>query len=50
MREPYIDTVLVSAAPLKSGAQQDFRLNFDAVSPDWAGALPEVQIQHVGLK
>jgi hypothetical protein len=50
MREPYIDTVMVSAAPLKPGAQQDFRLNFDAVSPDWAGALPEVQILHVGLK
>jgi hypothetical protein len=50
MREPYIDTALVSAAPLKPGAQQDFRLNFDAVSPDWAGALPEVQILHVGLK
>jgi len=50
MREPYIDTVMVSAAPLKPGTQQDFRLNFDAVSPDWAGALPEVRILHVGLK
>lgn len=50
MREPYIDTVMVSAAPLKPGAQQDFRLNFDAVSPDWAGALPEVKIVRVGLK
>ncbi len=50
MREPYIDTVMVSAAPLKPGAQQDFRLNFDTVSPDWAGALPEVRILHVGTK
>lgn len=50
MREPYIDTVMVSAAPLKPGAQQDFRFNFDAVSPDWAGGLPEVQILHVESK
>ena len=50
MREPYIDTVLLSAAPLKPGAQQDFRLIFDAVSPDWAGALPEVRILRISLK
>jgi hypothetical protein len=50
MREPYIDTVTVSAAPLKPGAQQDFRLNFDAVSPDWAGATPEIHILHIESK
>lgn len=50
MREPYIDTEMVSAAPLKPGAEQDFRLNFDAVSPDWAGALPELRILHVDSK
>ena len=42
MREPYIDTEPVSAAPLKPGAEQDFRLIFDSVSPEWAGALPEM--------
>jgi hypothetical protein len=50
MREPYIDTEMVSAAPLKPGAQQDFRLNFDAVSPDWSGTLPEIHILHVDSK
>lgn len=50
MREPYIDTVTLSAAPLKPGSQQDFRLNFDAVSPDWSGALPEIRIVHVDAK
>ena len=44
MREPYIDTALLSSAPLKPGAQADFRFNFDAISPDWSGAIPEVQI------
>lgn len=50
MREPYIDTETVSAAPLKPGAEQDFRLNFDTVTPDWAGAVPEVQILRVNTK
>lgn len=50
MREPYIDTEMVSAAPLKPGAQQDFRLIFDSVTPDWAGAVPDVRIVHVNSK
>jgi hypothetical protein len=50
MREPYIDTVTLAAAPLQPGAQQDFRLNFDSVTPDWGGALPELHIVHVDLK
>ena len=50
MREPYIDTVTVAAAPLKPGAEQDFRLNFDAVSPEWDGATPEIRILHVESK
>jgi hypothetical protein len=50
MRDPYIDTVMISAAPLKPGAAQDFRLNFDAVSPDWSGTLPDVRILHVDTK
>ena len=50
MREPYIDTVTLAAAPLKPGSQQDFRLNFDSVTPDWGGAMPELHIVHVDLK
>ena len=50
MREPYIDTATLAAAPLKPGAQQDFRLNFDSVSPDWSGTMPEIRIVHVDLK
>ena len=50
MREPYIDVEPVSAAPLKPGDEHDFRLIFDAVSPDWDGAYPEVRIVHVEAK
>ena len=47
MRDPYIDVEPVSAAPLKPGDERDFRLIFDAVSPDWDGAYPQIRIIHV---
>jgi hypothetical protein len=47
IRDPYIDIESVSAAPLKPGAEQDFRLIFDTVSPDWDGAYPELRVIHV---
>jgi hypothetical protein len=50
MREPYIDTEMVAAAPIKPGTGQDFRLNFDQVSADWAGELPEVRVLQVQSK
>jgi prepilin-type processing-associated H-X9-DG protein len=50
VREPYIDVEPVSAAPLKPGDGQDFRLIFDAVKPDWDGAYPEIRILHVETK
>ena len=50
MRDPYIDIGPLSAAPLKPGSEQDFRLIFDAVSPDWDGAYPEVRVIRVEAK
>jgi len=50
MRQPYIDLEPVSAAPLAPGAERDFRLIFDAVSPDWDGAYPEIRVLHVEAK
>ena len=47
IRDPYIDVEPVSAAPLKPGGEQDFRLIFDTVSPDWDGAYPELRMIHV---
>ena len=43
-REPYIDTELISADPIKPGETRDFRLAFDGISPDWDGAYPEIRI------
>jgi hypothetical protein len=50
VRDPYIDVQPVSAAPLQPGDERDFRLIFDAVSPDWDGAYPEIRILHVEAK
>ena len=50
MRDPYIDIEPVSAAPLKPGDEQDFRLIFDSVTPNWDGAYPEIRIIHVDQK
>jgi hypothetical protein len=47
MREPYIDVEPVSAAPLKPGQGQDFRLIFDTLSQDWDGVYPQIRIVHV---
>ena len=40
MREPYIDTEPVSAAPLKPADRHDFRLIFDSISSDWMARTP----------
>jgi hypothetical protein len=50
MRQPYIDLEPVSAAPLAPGTERDFRLIFDAISPDWDGAYPEIRVLHVEAK
>jgi hypothetical protein len=46
-RSPYVDLEPVSAAPLKPGDGQDFRLIFDRVTPDWDGAYPEIRVVRV---
>lgn len=50
MRDPYIDVEPVSAAPLKPGQGQDFRLIFDTLAQDWDGAYPEIRIVRVETK
>ncbi|MGO9438417.1 MAG: DUF2393 family protein [Terracidiphilus sp.] len=49
-RVPYVDLEPVSAAPLLPGDERDFRLIFDAVSPDWDGAYPQIRILRVNSK
>jgi Protein of unknown function (DUF2393) len=43
-REPYVDTQAVSASPIRSGDQREFRLIFDHVTMDWNQQYPEVRI------
>ncbi len=49
-RDPYVDLEPVSAAPLKPGDGQDFRMIFDAVTPDWNGVYPEIRIVRIDTK
>jgi hypothetical protein len=46
-RDPYVDLEPVSVAPLKPGDQRDFRLIFDAVTPSWDGAYPQLRILQI---
>jgi len=49
-RQPYIDTQPVSAAPLKPGDGQDFRLIFEDISANWNTQMPEVHVIQVTKK
>ncbi len=50
MREPYVDTQPVSAAPIAPGGSREFRLIFDHVTADWDQEYPEVRIIEVTAK
>ncbi|WP_158615314.1 DUF2393 family protein [Acidipila sp. EB88] len=49
-REPYVDTVPVSAAPIKSGEARAFRLIFDTTPGSWDGAYPEIRVIAVSVQ
>jgi hypothetical protein len=49
-RQPYIDTEPVSAAPLKPGDEQDFRLIFDTIPENWNSQMPDIHIIQVASK
>ncbi len=48
--EPYIDTQMVSASPLKPGDDREFRLTFETVAGNWNYQMPEVHIIRVDSK
>ena len=50
MREPYIDTQPVSAAPLKPGDERDFRLIFESIPANWNMQMPEIRTIQVDAK
>jgi Protein of unknown function (DUF2393) len=49
-RYPYVDVEPLSAAPLKPGEAEDFRLIFDTVAQGWDGVFPQIRIIHVETK
>jgi hypothetical protein len=49
MKQPYIDTEPVSAAPLKPGDDREFRLTFETVPENWNLQMPEVRVIRTGL-
>jgi hypothetical protein len=49
-REPYVDTQMVSAAPLKPGDEREFRLIFESIPTNWNYQMPEVHVVRVDTK
>lgn len=49
-REPAIDTVPVSAAPIGPGQTREFRLIFDHVTDNWNQQYPEIRVIAVESK
>lgn len=49
-RQPYVDTVPVSMAPIAPGQSRSFRLIFDSIPDSWGGAYPEVRITAVDVR
>jgi hypothetical protein len=49
-REPYVDTQPVSAAPMRSGDDREFRLIFESIPANWNMQMPEIHIVRVDTK
>lgn len=49
-REPYIDAVDLSQAPLQPNQVREFRLSLDHVSADWNRGYPELRVIGVELE
>jgi hypothetical protein len=49
-REPYVDTEQVRVAPLKPGAEQEFRLIFETLPSNWNTQMPEIHLVRVEVK
>jgi Protein of unknown function (DUF2393) len=50
VREPYIDSQSVSAAPLKPGDERDFRLIFESIPANWNTQMPEIRMVKIDTK
>jgi hypothetical protein len=49
-REPFVDMVPVSAAPIAPGGEVDFRLIFEGINSNWNLKPPDLHVVQVGTK
>jgi hypothetical protein len=49
-REPFVDMVPVSAAPIAPGGEADFRLIFEGINSNWNLKPPDLHVVQVGTK
>jgi hypothetical protein len=49
-REPYIDTEMISASPIAPGAEADFRLIFETVTPNWNTQPPAIHLTQISTR
>lgn len=49
-RQPYVDTQLLSAAPLGPGEEREFRLIFENIGTNWNQAPPQLHLVGVKLR
>ncbi|WP_084080934.1 DUF2393 family protein [Edaphobacter aggregans] len=49
-REPYVDTQMVSADPIKPGDEREFRLIFESIPANWNMQMPEIHTIRVDTK
>jgi hypothetical protein len=48
--EPYVDTEPVSAAPLKPGDNDEFRLIFEKIPENWNQQMPEIHVVRAAVR
>jgi hypothetical protein len=49
-RQPYIDTEMISSAPIAPGASADFRLIFESVPDDWNTQTPVLHLTEISTR
>ena len=49
-RDPYVDTEMVSMAPIAPGGEADFRLIFENINPNWNTQPPEIRLTQISTR
>jgi len=49
-RDPYVDTEMVSMAPIAPGTEADFRLIFENIHSNWNTQPPEIRLTQISTR